>query len=559
MSISIRAVLYIRSSDSRQEASDGEQLAWAELNAPKQNIVIERVFSDTGIPGDEISRRKGLQALFAFCERENAAARPITCLLIWDMDRLSRADSVKTAVIVDRLREAGVVKAYSPEGWLDLQDELTMTMHHIKQDFSRRGYAKSMSKNVSRSCLERAQRGEWCGGRVPYGYLVGPDKHLALGEPIRAEAASWVFRTYLERDTSCTELANDLNRRGVPSPLYGERKVRSSGPRETCKGKCWSGSNVRNLLTNLRYTGTAVYGEIHTGKYHQVKIGEIAPCAAVRTAGGSLRQQPVDPEEQIRVPNAHPALVDQETFDLVQAKLLANRPGFKPGSTRRTFKWMLGGLLRCASCGGLMWGKVSMGRHKEKTYEYKRYTCMAPVTCAGRCRCGFSVREADLLPMITAAISGEFSNPEVISNVREQMALEQRAASMDTDGAREHLARRAAELKSVIRDGGSRLARVPEDLIPELVAELRTAKRELAEAEAEIGAIAARQLEKQNGAAMMASKIEMLQNFQGLITGVNQPLARELLRGIVDHIDLYFTRTGKGERQPFNGGVIHTT
>lgn len=132
-------VRYGRRSTEKQDASLGDQRSWAVSACAAARIRIVAEFEDDGIPGDEILRRQGLQDLFAFIEAEQHAGRPIACLIVWDLDRLSRADSVKTAVILDRLREAGVTRVFTQEGWIDLTDELTITMQHLKQDFSRRG------------------------------------------------------------------------------------------------------------------------------------------------------------------------------------------------------------------------------------------------------------------------------------------------------------------------------------------------------------------------------------------------------------------------------------
>src|SRR5262245_29932942 len=119
--------------------------------------------------------------MLAFCEEQQRAGSPAACLVVGDQDRVSRADSWKAAALYDRLVETGVTRVFCQEGWVDLTDELTRVMQNIRQDIGRRGYARSISKNVGRSCLERAKQGQWTGGRRPYGYTVGADKHLALG------------------------------------------------------------------------------------------------------------------------------------------------------------------------------------------------------------------------------------------------------------------------------------------------------------------------------------------------------------------------------------------
>src|SRR5262245_54770868 len=99
---------YYRMSDPKQEASIPEQREWAHRAAPQHGIALRREFEDQGIPGDEIARRKGLQALLDYCERQFKAGDPVVTVVCWDSDRFSRANSFTTAAVLDRLMAAGV-------------------------------------------------------------------------------------------------------------------------------------------------------------------------------------------------------------------------------------------------------------------------------------------------------------------------------------------------------------------------------------------------------------------------------------------------------------------
>jgi site-specific DNA recombinase len=79
-----------------------------------------------------------------------------------------------------------------------------------------------------------------------------------------------------------------------------------------------------------------------------------------------------------------PAIIDQETFDIVQSKLAHNKKFAGSFKTKRVY--MLGGLLKCGECGSFMWGNSHKdGRHG---LEYLSYQCSGKVykqICNNKC------------------------------------------------------------------------------------------------------------------------------------------------------------------------------
>jgi DNA invertase Pin-like site-specific DNA recombinase len=168
-------------------------------------------FDDPGIPGSEIERRPGLAQLLAWCASHDAQA--VVC---WDADRLSRADSIKTSAVLNTLMQSGVTRILTHEGWIDLEDDTDRLLFNIRQDLGRAAYSKSLSRNVTRSAIERARRGLWVAGRPPYGYRIGDDGRLALGDPAMVETVRWIFRQYATTADSCGEICRKLIAIGAP-------------------------------------------------------------------------------------------------------------------------------------------------------------------------------------------------------------------------------------------------------------------------------------------------------------------------------------------------------
>src|SRR3954463_6822025 len=148
-------------STAQQEASVPEQRAWAKRAAGPHGVEVLAEFQDDGIAGSEIEHRPGLMAMLAYCERQFAAGSPLEALGAWGADRLSRADSIRTAAVIDRLMCAGVSRLLTQDGWVDFESDIDRLLFNIRQDMSRSAYSKGLSKNVARSGVRRATEGRW--------------------------------------------------------------------------------------------------------------------------------------------------------------------------------------------------------------------------------------------------------------------------------------------------------------------------------------------------------------------------------------------------------------
>jgi site-specific DNA recombinase len=540
----VRAVAYYRMSTTRQEASIGEQKEWAQKAVARERVEIVRAFEDAAVAGDEIARRPDFLAMLDFCVRCHREGDPVQAVVTWDADRFSRANSIVTNACLAQLIAAGVTRMLTAEGWVDFDDDMDRLFFNIKQDMAKAMYVKSLSRNVSRSCMERARRGLWTGGRRPYGYTLGPDGRLALADPTRAEAAAWVFSHYAAHDTSLLEMARALEARGVPPP---EPSSPSKAPR-------WSRYNIYTILHNPIYTGDLFYNRLHSGKYHRLHAGQVVGSKAVRTRTGRLRACRNRGEDVIVVENAHPALVDRETFAAVQRKLLANRPGFKKGSTRRRFDWLFSGLVYCGDCGAPMWGVVAQkdkerGDGTTKNYQWRKYVCSRYLS-QGRRACSFNnVHEDWLLVRVAGAIRDHFADPAEAAALARSVAREQKARRKDAGTHIDPLRKRLARLDREIDEGTDRLLRLPEDLVEAATLKVRKWKAERKEVAAELKALEA-EAEARRADDEQADKVVGLLKHLGELIGKAPPqMVREVMQSLVKRIDLHFEHEDRGQRR----------
>jgi len=124
-------------------------------------------------------------------------------------------------------------------------------------------------------------------------------------------------------------------------------------------------------------TKSQVLDELHAQGLRTLKGGKISPqmFAYMMRNRFYTGLQRVDSWGEWRL-GGFPALVDQETFDKVQAILAGRRPKITPNKCNRP-DFPLRGFIRCGHCGALMTGSSSTGR--SKSYPY--YRCWKK--CAG--------------------------------------------------------------------------------------------------------------------------------------------------------------------------------
>src|SRR5262249_14409190 len=136
-SMNLRGVLYARVSE-KDQTSVPDQIAWGAAACEREGIELAATFSDQGVRGGEIAHRAGLQEAVEFCAREFRAGRRIDLLLVWDPDRLSRANSLHTAAVLADLYDCGVGRLLTnSEGWIDLNSDIDRVLFNLRQDLQR--------------------------------------------------------------------------------------------------------------------------------------------------------------------------------------------------------------------------------------------------------------------------------------------------------------------------------------------------------------------------------------------------------------------------------------
>jgi site-specific DNA recombinase len=168
--------------------------------------------------------------------------------------------------------------------------------------------------------------------RPLYGYRMDPD-HPRDPAGVRVEETEAavvhdLFAWYAEDTCSFFELARRLHRLGVVSPMGR---------------KHWNLNTIHNMLTNPTYTG-----QVYANRWH--RIGTRKRRSAILVPQHRSEYTRVNaPRQEWTFVTTVPALVSQERYDRVQAKLSVNRAFAQRNNTRNDY--LLRALVSCGICG----------------------------------------------------------------------------------------------------------------------------------------------------------------------------------------------------------------
>ena len=221
-------------------------------------------------------------------------------------------------------------------------------------------YAKDTSKKIRAVFKAKGQSGKPLCTNPPYGYVKDPeDKSRWIIDPEAAEVVREIFSLCV-KGYGPTQIAKELTRRQIENPVAHARKQGLTLPAKTLdEDPCaWHDSTVARLLTRVEYLG-------HTANFK-----------TYRKSYKNKKQMHNDRSEWQIFENTHEAIIDQETFDIVQ-KIRDGRRRLTPMGEMP----ILSGMLFCADCGAKLY--QVRGRGWEHSKEY--FVCATYRKQKGKC------------------------------------------------------------------------------------------------------------------------------------------------------------------------------
>ena len=326
----------------RESNSISNQKAMLEEFAARQGFTNIVHFTDDGISGTCFDR-PGFLAMMKEVEAGN-----VEYLCIKDMSRMGR-DYLKVGQIMEILRQRGVRLIAINDGVDSARGDDDFTpFRNIMNEY----YARDTSRKIRSTFQSKGKSGKHLTGTVIYGYLWNEARDQWLVDPEAAEVVKRIFSMTID-GYGPYQIASKLKEEKILIPsAYLARHGEGVNKNKTFKDVYgWGSSTICNILEKREYLGHTI--NFKTRKHFKDKKSHYVP-----------------EDEWTIFENTHEAIIDQQTFDLVQ-KIRGNVRRYPDGWGEAA---PLTGLLYCADCGGKMYVHRTNNGKRISQYTCSQYS-----------------------------------------------------------------------------------------------------------------------------------------------------------------------------------------
>ena len=326
----------------RESNSISNQKAMLEEFAARQGFTNIVHFTDDGISGTCFDR-PGFLAMMKEVEAGN-----VEYLCIKDMSRMGR-DYLKVGQIMEILRQRGVRLIAINDGVDSARGDDDFTpFRNIMNEY----YARDTSRKIRSTFQSKGKSGKHLTGTVIYGYLWNEARDQWLVDPEAADVVKRIFAMTID-GYGPYQIASKLKSEKVLIPsAYLAQHGEGVNKNKTFKDVYgWGSSTICNILEKREYLGHTI--NFKTRKHFKDKKSHYVP-----------------EDEWTIFENTHEAIIDQQTFDLVQ-KIRGNVRRYPDGWGEAA---PLTGLLYCADCGGKMYVHRTNNGKRISQYTCSQYS-----------------------------------------------------------------------------------------------------------------------------------------------------------------------------------------
>ena len=247
------AVIYARySSENQSEQSIEGQLHVCNQYAKANDLIIVDTYIDRATTGTNDNRAAFQQKL------KDSETSVWEVVLVYAIDRFGR-NSIEVAINKQRLKSNKKVlisatqrTSENMDGTKNLDGILLENVYIGIAEY----YSAELSQKILRGLKESRRKGQFCGGKVPYGYYV-KDKKLHIDEE-KAKIVRFIYEQYA-LGVYVPNIICKLNEKGV---LHN--------------GKPFLPNAIYGILRNKRYVGvTEIRNEIYDNIYPQIVPKEL--------------------------------------------------------------------------------------------------------------------------------------------------------------------------------------------------------------------------------------------------------------------------------------------
>jgi site-specific DNA recombinase len=401
----IRCAIYTRKS-----TEEGLQQEFNSLDAQRESgeayiaaqkhegwVCLPDHYDDGGFTGGNMER-PAVQRLMKDIE-----AGKVDCVVVYKVDRLSRSlmDFARIMEAFEKHQTAFV----SVTQQFNTSTSMGRLMLNVLLSFAQ--FEREIISERTRDKIAAARRkGKFAGGKPVLGYnlLSNPAGPKLVVNEEEAQQVRAIFELYLKHE-ALIPAVRELDGRGWTTKLWQTKEGRSVG------GRPFDKNLLYHLLTNVVYLGKVRYrDEVHPGE--------------------------------------HPAIVDAEVWQRVQAVLQRNR---RTGGAlvRNKHGALLKGLLRCVPC------NCSMGHtySSQGTKRYRYYVCLNAQKRGWHACPTKSVPAGEIEKFVVEQIKTIGKDPAVLAETLRQARSQGKQKMTDLQaeerGLKRELARYSAQLRKL--------------------------------------------------------------------------------------------------------------
>ena len=436
-------VAYARVSTEKEEQEDSfeRQVSYyTTLINSKPEWKFGGIYADPGITGTRAEKRPDFLRMIEDCR-----SGKINKILVKSISRFAR-NTVDALNYIRELKELGISIFFENENidTLTPGGEVLITILAAMAEQE----SRTMSTNIKWSYQKKFKNGEvtlntsqmW--GYIKTGRKDEEGKDIYEINEEEAAIVRRIYREYLSGLTAA-RICRGLEDDGILTKT-GKKK--------------WQTSVIRSILSNEKYTGNAILGKTFKpdvlSKKRQKNTGQVPMYYAEGT---------------------HPAIIDQETFELVKAELERRKEEKEEavGGSRYSSKYPFSGLLVCGECGhklrrhvrrvgsGKMvpaWGcsnRISNGRAACDSHHVNEETLQKTYAAAVQ----EMVEDAEEIVQLVRDSTGLVMEPENKSELAqvEQAIIDLQAAVMELHKAKQKRGISTSEYAEKIREYSQRM------------------------------------------------------------------------------------------------------
>lgn len=440
----------------------------------------------------------------------------IGTLIVKDHSRLGRNRLVVGALMEEEFDRMGI-------RYIAIMDNID-TKNGISdlvpmQDLFNEWHAKNTSDKVRKVFKSKGESGKPLTTNPLFGYMKNPDNkdEWIIDEPA-AEIVRRIFKMCVS-GLGPSQIANQLKSEKILTPAEYWYSISRQSSKPPSKPYNLSPAAVSNILSRQEYCGDTINFRTRTKSFKNKKIIK-------------------NPTEDWAIfENTHPAIIDRETFGIVQQLRKHKR---RP--TRRGITSMFSEVIFCADC------KRKLYYHTEyhKTNDPANFTCSSYVIDTDNCTAHY-IRERAVKDLVLENVQRVFLN---IQAYEKEFARKQ----MDcyTEEKRKELVAKQRELNQIkkrIEEIDNLITKIYEDNVSGKISDERFelfSKRY----EAEQQELKAKIPDLENYLSSETDKSDNLQKFINKVKRITRPekLTAELVNEMIDRIEVHAPRYMDGKR-----------